>query len=295
MSKLGTCALCQNKKALVDSHIIPKFVFRWMKDTGGTDFLRSTKNVNVRVQDGLKGPLLCEGCEGTLNRWETQFANVCFFAATKDGLPGGNYSSWLSKFCASVVWRTAIQMEGEGFIGGLSQTSCENFNVAKATWRSFILGDIGNPGKNELHLISVGDFSQIKRPNLPPNWNRYTRRATEMDFAFNESGTFEAIHVKMGPISIFGHISNTAQRWVGTRVAVNHGNFRVNAVLPSNLVGYYISRARASHEKLAGMSEKQKNVIARSISDNLDRIRTSDFLRVMERDVDQFGSNAFSN
>lgn len=295
MSKLGVCALCHERKALVDSHIIPKFVFRWMKETGGTDYLRSTKNVNVRVQDGFKRPLLCDDCEGRLNRWETQFANVCFFPATKDGLPGGTYTSWLSKFCASVVWRAALQIEKEEVFQDLSQAARDDLIGAMATWRTFILGEIGNPAKNELHLISVGDFSQIRRANLPPNWNRYTRRTTEMDYAFSESGSFSAIHVKMGPVSIFGHISNTAQRWVGTRIAVNHGNFRINAVLPVNLIDYYVSRAQGSHEKLASMSEKQKDVVAKSISDNIERIRTSDFLRVLERDVDQFGSDAFSS
>jgi hypothetical protein len=49
----GTCALCGENKKLRMSHIIPNFVFKWMKETSATGFLRSAENPKKRLQDLL--------------------------------------------------------------------------------------------------------------------------------------------------------------------------------------------------------------------------------------------------
>ncbi len=294
-SRSGICALCDQEKVLLESHIIPKFVFRWMKRTGATDYLRATKNVNVRVQDGLKKRLLCTDCESLLNGWETQFANELFNLAVEEEWPGRTYTSWLSKFCASVVWRAALHMESEALLDDLSEDAKKDLVCALSTWKEFILAGRTNPGNNELHLIAVGEFSRLRRQQLPPNWHRYTQRTTEIDYAFNDTGTFSAIHVKMGPVSVFGHIKNSMQKWVGTRVAVNQGSFRIDAVLPPSLIDYYIMRAERSRQSLSEMSAKQKGVVARAVFDNADRLRTSDLFKAMKQDVELFGRDAFSD
>lgn len=45
MNKYG---LCGETKPLRNSHIIPKFVFDWIKETG-TGALRSGQNMNIRI------------------------------------------------------------------------------------------------------------------------------------------------------------------------------------------------------------------------------------------------------
>jgi hypothetical protein len=72
------CRLCGATKELQESHILPGFVFRWMKATSATGYLRFGQQPNLRVQDGLKLLLLCGDCEGRFNHWETQFANKIF-------------------------------------------------------------------------------------------------------------------------------------------------------------------------------------------------------------------------
>jgi hypothetical protein len=76
---VGTCALCdQENVSLKESHIIPKFVYQWIKDTSSTPYLRSSDNVNLREQDGSKEYLLCGKCEGDLSVMETEFAKNVF-------------------------------------------------------------------------------------------------------------------------------------------------------------------------------------------------------------------------
>lgn len=47
------CALCQNISQLEESHIIPKFVFRYLNKTSH-EAIRSLDNPNKVIQDGEK-------------------------------------------------------------------------------------------------------------------------------------------------------------------------------------------------------------------------------------------------
>jgi hypothetical protein len=73
------CKLCNNPSKLVQSHIIPKFVFKWLEETSATGHVRFAQNVNRRVQDSFKENLLCRNCEDLFNSWETDFANKLFY------------------------------------------------------------------------------------------------------------------------------------------------------------------------------------------------------------------------
>ena len=112
------CRLCQQDKTLRESHIIPAFVYRWIKETSATGYLRFIKNVNLRVQDGVKEKLLCDDCEEILNFFETKFSREIFYPyvnkeLNKEGVAQGNiksfqYSDWLLKFIISLNWRISV-------------------------------------------------------------------------------------------------------------------------------------------------------------------------------------------
>jgi hypothetical protein len=77
--EIGTCALCDVENVLLmESHSIPKFVYKWIKDTARTSYLRSNDDVNVRHQDGPKEYLLCGICEGNLALIEKDLAENLF-------------------------------------------------------------------------------------------------------------------------------------------------------------------------------------------------------------------------
>lgn len=76
---IGTCALCDMENVeLRESHIIPKFVYLWLKDTSSTPFIRSNDDVNIRHQDGEKTHLLCSDCETKFSGWENELAKKIF-------------------------------------------------------------------------------------------------------------------------------------------------------------------------------------------------------------------------
>jgi len=75
----GKCALCNKESDLRVSHIIPRFVSVWLKQTSATGFLRGTKNPEKRMQDLPKLPFLCGDCKQNFSKLENYFAKNIFF------------------------------------------------------------------------------------------------------------------------------------------------------------------------------------------------------------------------
>lgn len=56
------CALCGNEAKLIQSHIIPKLVYKRIRSHKNSRF-RSLDNFTKVMQDGEKRPMLCYDCE----------------------------------------------------------------------------------------------------------------------------------------------------------------------------------------------------------------------------------------
>jgi hypothetical protein len=94
----GTCRLCQQQAELKLSHILPAFIFRWLKETSGGGHLRHGMEPNRRIQDGLKRYWLCSPCEGRLNLSETAFATKLSHPYIEASGKQFTYSGWLIHF-----------------------------------------------------------------------------------------------------------------------------------------------------------------------------------------------------
>ena len=62
---------------MMESHIVPRFVFQWMRRTGGT-FFRNIADPTKRMQDGMKAYLLCSACEQRFSSREAYFKTTIF-------------------------------------------------------------------------------------------------------------------------------------------------------------------------------------------------------------------------
>lgn len=78
------CRLCEEERTLLLSHILPAFVFRWMRESAGGSHLRSTVEPNLRVQDGVKKHWLCAECEERFSKNERAFAKQIFYPIIED-------------------------------------------------------------------------------------------------------------------------------------------------------------------------------------------------------------------
>src|SRR5262245_56092776 len=113
----GICRLCGRRRELVVSHIIPAFVIRQQKATGGGPHLiQHPPGEPPRiVQDGPKVPLLCFDCDSRiLGPWESEFASEFFRKHVTLGRAGVAYGPWLRKFCAVVCWRALACLREDG-------------------------------------------------------------------------------------------------------------------------------------------------------------------------------------
>lgn len=103
------CRLCQQDRPLRDSHIIPRFVSKWLLDSTPTRGLRDLKTPNRRRQDVPTLPFLCAGCEQIFSPWEGKFAAGVFLPFHRNEAKACGYNEWGLKFASSVVWRVLTE------------------------------------------------------------------------------------------------------------------------------------------------------------------------------------------
>ncbi|MSO88745.1 MAG: hypothetical protein EXQ89_02020 [Rhodospirillaceae bacterium] len=285
------CALCRKPAELRESHIIPTFVYRWLKDTSFTGYLRAGTNVKKRVQDGLKRKLLCAKCEVLLNPWETALASQIFHPYNANNAFSGSYGEWMLKFCTSVSWRALRFFLDEGGSSQLTNDQITAANKALERWRAVIFGEIEHPGVYEQHILPLSAIGTTSIADLPNNMNRYLMRGVELDLPRSEKSMFT--YVKMGRFAVFGIISPTKIRWKGTRVSVRNGQIGPSQfILPQQLVEYLKDRARKMADLMKEIPTDQANEIERSILHDRGRAVATDQFAAMLEDERMFGRDA---
>lgn len=290
---IGTCRLCRKSKILRKSHIIPSFVFKWLKDTSATGFFRPGINPNKRTQDGAKQYLLCDDCEQLFGGWEKKFKDSIFLPLSLGESNRFLYRSWLLKFAVSISWRVL----SFGHIQGLSHLSTMYLNREKEAlevWREFLLDERPHPDKYQQHILPMDLIENHNDPNMPTNINSYILRSVDMDVAWFKKRAF--VYSKMCRIIILGFIDEAQpNNWKGTKIHVHKGivGETLEYRIPGNFIAYLKGRAskvRSSHE---GISEKQWDKIEQTYSKNMDRAMESETLKATDQDVKMFGDKAF--
>ncbi len=172
----GVCKLCDKKSELLKSHIIPNFVYKWLKKTSGTDFLRYGEDPNKRVQDGFKPYYFCRECEGEFSKWERAFNNYIFVPLNNGRIGPYKYLDWLLKFAVSVSWRNLLFTINEG---DLPKELGEEAHIALDVWKKFLNNETSNPGKHYQHMIVLSEVIG-GRGDIPTNINRYILRTIDI-------------------------------------------------------------------------------------------------------------------
>jgi len=290
----GICRLCGKNTTLRESHIIPSFVYKWLKETSGTGFIRFGHAPNLRTQDGIKSYLLCDNCEGLFNSWETEFANNIFHPLNKGECLSFSYNAWLLKFAVSVSWRVLTFFIEDNDINHFPPTLQEKSNSALLKWKDFLLGKCPNPEKYEQHMLPFDRLASFEYPDMPSNINRYILRTVDIDAVkIGEDNGF--VYSKMGRIVLVGFIEMTHPRqWEGTKLHVRKGVLgSMNYKLPAVFGEYFVDKARRLKKLNESMSSNQKNKIAESYEKDMERAIKSESLKAMDHDVKMFGDKAF--
>jgi hypothetical protein len=72
------CILCGKTPPIENSHVVSKFVIRWLKDGTPHKTLRFSDDLSRSYQDGWKSDYLCNECELRFSKWEEWFSRVIF-------------------------------------------------------------------------------------------------------------------------------------------------------------------------------------------------------------------------
>ena len=289
------CRLCGEAKQLQQSHIIPGFVWNWLKKSsvGG---IRGTPTPNVRVQDGPKVLLLCQDCEQLFCGWETEFSAKVFRPIHVGGatpLAHPYSGEWTLRFCVSVSWRVLQWAINHG-LTNLSDGQRAAVPAAELVWREFLLGKRAHPGAYEQHMIPLDVIDDCADPDLSPFMNRYLTRTVDMDFP--ASPTSVLTWAKMGRLLLIGFVCppGKTHAWRATRIGVREGTVGAREMwLPRNMYDYMNERANKVAGKLAELSPRQQEKVDQLHRDKADEIATSDAFRALQYDVRHSDEKAF--
>ncbi len=295
MSK-SHCRLCNADKELQLSHIVPAFIFRWVRQTSANGHLRFGMNPNLRVQDGLKRHWLCAGCEGILSRIETSFAENLFYPYLK-GTYSIQYEEWLLRFCVSVSWRVLTFYKEETQLDKYyGHEALQRIVKADTAWKMFLLGKSEHPGRFHQHLIPLDAIESISnaKSDLSPNLNRYLMRTVDMDLCRSQITNF--VYCKIPRFVILGSIHEEhPNQWQGTKVRLKNGLIQPQRyTMPRAFFEYLNGKARREIELSSSISPRQRERIEQSFRANAENFVGSDAFTAMQNDIEMFGDDAFT-
>ena len=213
------CALCGHSSTLQASHIIPKFVGKWLKDTSLTGFLaQNIDNKIKRVQDLPTAPLLCRDCEQLFSKFEKYFADKVFYPFHNDKVSSIEYDQHkLELFAVSLGWRLLIQ-EYESLKSN-RPTFSKQTKLAESTWREFLLGDRQTVHPYENHLTISVQFDNNMN-GIHEKINKYLDRS--VDGTVVTSNTRMFTYAKLVHMIFISPIQPTVLNgWKGTRIDQN--------------------------------------------------------------------------
>lgn len=271
--KQEICSLCGKAGKLAESHIIPKFVFRWMKETGG-NYFRNPLTPNRRMQDGIKKHLLCKDCELNFSKSEKWFAENIFYPHINERAKFLDYDNRLSKFIISVLWRYLL----------FCKSNNENYNEEVFNdWQSYLINNT-KPKYDNIHLMLLPDEWGIDgQPNKYVN--RYFYRVSDMNVIKNSNT--EIIYAKFSRFIIFLDVNKTEDYFRGTNISFENGTIPFAQFISDNsITKYFVDRAEDVYNlTFSRISQKEKEKIQKVLLNNQTEFFKSDLGKTIYKDL----------
>lgn len=272
---LGFCALCGAKRKLMQSHIVPKFVLKWLKNTSATGFMYSPENPNLRVQDAKRVALLCAKCENMFSKLEHYFAEHIFFPRHNEGIDKFAYDESLLRFVVSLSWRL-LHVDLRYLMNKTPIISQHAEQVLKI-WKNYLLENRDDPGSYEHHIFFLDLVESTTGVILPPGFQWYTLRAIDATLAYGENQAY--VYMKLpGMVLVSCIYPPKLEGWLGTKIEKS-GEITVPQEITSSwLGGLMVDRAKMGLK--TEISEYKKKRILRSMARNREKALLSKSLEI---------------
>ena len=274
----GICKLCGANATLKESHIVPKSIYKWLKDTSATSFLRRTGNLNVRTQDGIKIYLLCGDCEQRFSPYEKYFKEKIFMPINEAEFPvkipvGFNYDDKLFYFLISVWWRTILWSFNDKEVQ--ESKHWDLIHKCEKELREFLL-TFRYPENFDRIYINLFGYVQ----NAPPEYkkvNHFFMRSIDPFIMFDDTSCYFSLRIPS--FWFFGNIIGLDDKKLGLlRLNPSGGTFKVpQGVIISepHISSFMATRLKVHTDKLETASEKQREIIKNDHLKYIDKFRNS--------------------
>lgn len=213
------CKYCKESEAIKNSHIIPSFIYEWVKKTSPTGYIRSTDEPNIRKQDGLKSALLCLNCERDFSKIEETFKKEYFSKVANYQKPCPevlDISVDTIKCIYIMAWRALADTLYFPQKNEYTDAEISEFPLLLDKIKDAI--ETSDLTKFRSHVIPCTKevLTKLNLPKLP--WHFYDRSITAEPRIWDNWARF-ILYIKI-PFSIivFEIVPNTDDPWIGTQL-----------------------------------------------------------------------------
>lgn len=274
----GKCRLCDKPtNKLIDSHIIPSFVGKWLKETSVTGYLRQPHNANLRAQDIMKIKLLCKDCEVALSIDEKLFSQNIFipyvtkeldeWAVARGDIKYFEYDKWLTNFVIGLQWKALITHPDLSDISYLDDCTKEAYSYKiKSTlksWSKYLLGESSYAGSSNHYIIFLQNLIAGKGTlpdRISDKVNMYLIRSVDTTLALSQKSVY--LYTKLGPIVIISTLLPKKINGITGGSIKNKGIVLTAQHLKNKQVNefIFITRPNEAYSDYS-LSDKQKQII----------------------------------
>jgi hypothetical protein len=266
-TKMERCKLCNKEKKLMESHIIPKFVYRWMKQTG-TGRLRQGLLVNKPIQDGKKEVLLCQDCEQEFCKREDWFKKYVFISFINNRNTTFYPSDNLKYFAISLLWRVLIYFKDDGN----KYKFKDKLDEAEIEWRKYLYENENLIKYDTIHLICNSD--EIKIIDAPNRIYSYLLRAVDIEIGESDRKCF--IYAKFARFIFIGVIEGFENSSFIETDMPQSINSTFQGINDSDLLCFIINRAENT-KGFQDLSLEQREKNKEYFKTRIDQIKGNDY------------------
>lgn len=234
----GRCKLYETEGEILKSHIFPKFVIEYMRNTG-SKYLRNFSQPNRRIQDGPKKYLLSPKAEQEFSLREKWFAENIFYPYLQEKRMQFEYNENLYYFSISFLWRVLLIHIDDKNIRKLPFFS--TLREAEKEWKLF-LREYKFPKYNRFYIFFT---DRIKSHNLNiEGVDFYMTRAMDATIVSNSDGSFVAVYAKFLRFIFWGIVKDGDENKISDlKIDPIKGKIKVPQRLEDETIsGFFVNR-----------------------------------------------------
>jgi hypothetical protein len=268
------CRLCYKDCEVMESHIVPKFIYNWIKNSG-TGRLRQLRKFNTPMQDGIKAHLLCKECEAKFSKGEKWFSEY-IFTPYINGSNAISYNNNLHYFIISLLWRVLVYFKDDGN----KYINKELLDEVEILWRNYLLNGDDSQVTSNCYMQMIPD--NIKNTHKIKNYFNYLFRAVDIDIVENEVKCF--VYAKIPRFIIIANIFGLNEaNFEGLKINTSNGTITNNFCITDPDIQKFIYSRMLEIKNYNDLTENQKILVNSRTKKNIDKYIKSDYWKILKK------------